>query len=167
VVDYSVGDQAAMAIRLRQQSLALRRSLVLAWDRWSFEAYRSARRYWRSYGYVLAALVVLMAAAAMLVRRAPLAGRGADWLLTVRLRRSPVAFYERMLRVLGRRGCPRPPAVTAREFLTGLRERPHFFEPAAELTFLYERVRFGGYVPTRAEERRAAVLLRQLEAAPR
>jgi hypothetical protein len=167
VVDYNVGDQAAVAIRLRQQSLALRRGLTQAWDRWSFEAYRSARRHWRSYGYIVAALVVLMAAAVMLVRRTPLAGRGADWLLTVRLRRSPVAFYERMLRVLRRRGCPRPPAVTAREFLAGLRERRHFFEPAAELTALYERVRFGGHALTPAEGRRAAVLLRQLEAAPR
>jgi hypothetical protein len=156
-----------MAIRLRQQSLALRRSLVLAWDRWSFEAYRSARRHWRSYGYIVAALVVLMAAAAMLTRRTPLPGRGANWLLTVRLRRSPVAFYERMLRVLRRRGCPRPPAVTAREFVAGLRERPQLFEPAAELTVLYEQVRFGGCALTADDGRRAAVLLRQLEAAPR
>ena len=167
VVDYNVGDQVAVAIRLRQQSLTLRRGLAQAWDRWTFEAYRSARRHWRSYGYIVAALVVLIAATAMLVRRTPFAGRGADWLLTVRLRRSPVAFYERMLRVLRRRGCPRPPAVTAREFLAGLGERPHFFEPAAELTVLYERVRFGGHALTPAEGRRAAVLLRQLEAAPR
>ena len=53
VVDYNVGDQAAVAIRLRQQSLALRRGLTQAWDRWSFEAYRSARRHWRSYGYIV------------------------------------------------------------------------------------------------------------------
>jgi hypothetical protein len=115
----------------------------------------------------VAVLVVLTAATAMLVRRTPLAGRGADWFLAVRLKRSPVAFYERMLRVLRRRGCLRPPAVTAREFLAGLREQPRLFESAAELTALYERVRFGGHALTPAEGRRAAVLLRQLQAAPR
>jgi transglutaminase-like putative cysteine protease len=167
VVDYNVGDQAAVAIRLRQQSLALRQGLGSAWDRWSFEAFHSARRLWRRYGYLVAALVLLVAAAIILVRRAPLAGHGADWLRTARPKRFPTVFYERMLRVLQRRGCPRPSAVTAREFLANLAGRPHYYRPAAELTALYERVRFGGHSLTPAEEARAAVLLRELAAAPR
>ena len=94
--------------------------------------------------------------------RTPLAGPGAGWLLRARLTRSPVAFYERMLRVLARRGRPRPPTATAREFASSLVDRPQWHGPVADLTALYERVRFGGQPLTSAETRRVAQLLNDL-----
>jgi hypothetical protein len=91
----------------------------------------------------------------------------AAWLLRARLRRTPVVFYERMLRLLARRGYARPPESTPREFVASLAARPQVREPAAELTALYERVRFGGQPLTPEEGKRAALLLRQLEGAAR
>jgi hypothetical protein len=163
VVDYSLGDQAVFAMRVRQASLEIRRTLEQAWSLWASEAAHSARQLWRSAGYAVVALAVLAAAASMLWRRTPLGALGTGWLLSVRLRRSPVVFYERMLRLLDRQGWPRAPAVTAREFLTGLSGRPRLHEAATELTAFYERVRFGGQPLTPAEAKRVALLLGRLE----
>jgi transglutaminase-like putative cysteine protease len=167
VVDYGVGDQVTFAMGLRQRSLAFRSSLGRTWDIWYFQAYRNVRKLWRDYGYPLTVLVVLIAAGALLWRRTPLAGPGAGWLLRARLTRSPVAFYERMLRVLARRGRSRPPTATAREFASSLADRPQWHGPVADLTALYERVRFGGQPLTSAETRRVARLLNDLARAPR
>jgi hypothetical protein len=163
VVDYSLGDQAVFAMRVRQTSLGVRRTLEQAWSLWISEAARSARHLWRSTGYAAAVLAILAAAAAMLWRRTPLGALGAGWLLSVRLRRSPVGFYDRMLRLLGRRGWPRAPAATAREFLASLSGRPRLHEAATELTAFYERGRFGGQPLTPAEAKRVALLLERLE----
>jgi hypothetical protein len=78
-----------------------------------------------------------------------------------------VVFYERMLRLLARRGIARPPTVTAREFASTLAARPQVSSPVMELTVLYERVRFGGESLNPVEERRAVALLQQLAVAPR
>ena len=69
------------------------------------------------------------------------------------------------LRVLARRGYARPPQSTAREFVECLTGRPQAHQLAAELTALYEQVRFGGQPLTIVEGTRAAALLRRLEAA--
>jgi hypothetical protein len=167
VVDYSLGDQAAFAMSLRQRSLTFRRNLGRTWESWWLEAHRNARRLWRTYGYPIVVLVVLIAAGAILWRRTPLSGPGAIWLLRARLARSPVAFYERMLRFLARRGCPRPPTATAREFASGLAGQPELCTLVAELTAFYERVRFGGQELTSVEATRVARLLRDLAGAPR
>jgi len=167
VVDYSLGDQAVFAMRVRQTSLGIRRTLEQAWSLWVSEAARSARRIWRSTAYVAAVLMVLAAAAAMFWRRTPLGAWGTGWLLRVRLRRSPVDFYDRMLRLLGRQGWPQAPAVTAREFLASLSGRPRLYEAATELTSFYERVRFGAQPLTPAEAKRVALLLMQLATPPR
>jgi hypothetical protein len=107
-------------------------------------------------------------AALLIVYRGTRPGEiAAAWVLRTRLRRTPVAFYERMLRLLARRGRPRAPSATAREFVASLCDRPPIHEPAVELTALDERVRFGDQPLTSTEGKRAVALLRQLEAAPR
>jgi hypothetical protein len=78
-----------------------------------------------------------------------------------------VVFYERMVRLLARRGFPRPPAATAREFAAALAGRPELHGPVRELTALYERVRFGEQGLAPAEQARIARLLRDLASAPR
>jgi transglutaminase-like putative cysteine protease len=167
VIDYNVGDQALLALSLRRRSLAFRQGLGRTWDLWSFTAYRSLRRLWRQYGYALALLSGLVAAALFLLRRAAVAGLGSAWPFPVRGRRAPVGFYERMLRLLARRGRPRPPTATAREFASSLADRPSLHAPVVELTALYERIRFGGEPLTPAEGKRAAALLEKLAAASR
>jgi hypothetical protein len=110
---------------------------------------------------------VLVLAVVFVLRHARPGGIAAAWVLRVRLRRTPVAFYERMLRILARRGRPRAPDATAREFVASLCDTPLVQGPAFELTALYERVRFGEQPLTPDDGERAVALLRQLEAAPR
>lgn len=167
VIDYNVGDQALLAMNLRRQSLAFRRSMSQAWDDWSFQLWRNLRRLWRQHGTIIGALLALLAASLVFFRRNPVRGIGSAWLLRARARRASVAFYERMIRLLARRGCRRPPAVTAREFAAALVDQPQLHAPVAELTALYERVRFGGESLTAADQQRAAALLQALATAPR
>jgi transglutaminase-like putative cysteine protease len=168
VIDYNVGDQAILAMSLRQQSTLFRQGLGRTWDLWSFKVQLSLRRLWRRYRYALGALAALLAAGAFFLRKVPvLGGSKSAWIFHLRTRRAPVAFYERMLRLLARRGCPRPPTATAREFASALADRPQLYVPVVELTALYERVRFGGEPLTPATERRAAALLQTLAAARR
>ncbi|MFB3816612.1 MAG: DUF3488 and DUF4129 domain-containing transglutaminase family protein [Candidatus Methylomirabilales bacterium] len=163
VVDYNVGDQAGVALRLRQQSLTVRRSLRFGWEAgWaSVRAGLGRARHLLGAG---AALLALGLAGYWLAKRRPAIGEGARlWLLWATAQLPPVAFYERMLRLLARRGHPRPPSLTAREFADGLAGQP-LYEPVRELTALYERVRFGGEPLAPGEARRAAELLRRLAA---
>jgi hypothetical protein len=164
VIDYNVGDQAQLVVNLRRQSLAFRQSVGQAWDVWSFQVWRSLRRLWRQYGLFAGVLLAVLAASLVLFRRAP---RGSLGLHRVRARSRTVVFYERMIRLLARRGFARSPAATAREFAAALVGRPELHAPVQELTGLYERVRFGGEPLTTAEEARIAGLLRELAMAPR
>lgn len=166
VIDYNVGDQALLAMSLRRQSLAFRQSLGRTWDFWSLRVFRVVRRLWWQYGYIGGGLLALLVAGLALFRKSPTGGRGSLWLLRARARYTPVAFYERMTRILARRGCPHPAAATAREFASSLADRPELHAPVVELTALYERVRFAGDLLTPADHRRATALLRQLAAAP-
>jgi hypothetical protein len=167
VVDYNVGDQALVTMELRRQSTVFRGRLSIYWETWTLRIRRSLRTAWRSHGYAALGIVALVAIVLIVLRRTRPGEIAAAWLLRARLRRAPVAFYDRMLRLLARRGYPRPPDATPREFLANLAARPQVREPAAELTTLYEQVRFGGQLLTPAEGKRAALLLRQLEAASR
>ncbi|HQK76916.1 MAG TPA: transglutaminase domain-containing protein, partial [Candidatus Hydrogenedentes bacterium] len=167
VVDYNVGDQALVAMELRRQSAAFRGRLSLLWETWTPKIRRSLRTTWRNHGSAALAVGALAVALLIVCRRTRPGDLAAAWLLRVRLRRTPVVFYDRMLRLLARRGYPRPPQSTAREFLERLEAEPEIRAPAAELTTLYEQVRFGGQPLTPAEGKRAALLLRQPEAAPR
>jgi transglutaminase-like putative cysteine protease len=164
VIDYNVGDQAQVVMNLRRQSLAFRRTIGQFWDSWSFQAWRTGRRLWRRYGFIAGVLLVILVACVLLFRRAPLGRLG---LHRVRARRRPVVFYERMIRLLARRGFARSPAATAREFAATLAGRPDLHNPVGQLTALYERVRFGGEPLTPDEQARIGALLRDLAAAPR
>ena len=165
VVDYNVGDQALVAMEFRRQSAAFRGQLAIFWESWSLKIRRTLRTVWRNHGYAALGIGALIAALLVVFRRARPGEIAAGWLLRARLRRTPVAFYDRMLRVLARRGYARPPQSTAREFVECLTGRPQVHQLAAELTALYEQVRFGGQPLTFAEGTRAATLLRRLEAA--
>ncbi len=163
VIDYNLGDQAFLAMNLRRQSTIIRQTVSEAWSTWAFQASHALRQLWRRYGYSAGILLVLLAAGVVLFRRTSAGAIGSGWLLRPHARRTPVAFYERMIRLLARRGYPRPPAATAREFASALADRPELYTPVAELTALYERVRFGNEPLTVAEQRRAASLLRHLD----
>jgi hypothetical protein len=167
VIDFNLGDQAAMAAGLRQQSLAVQRNLRQAWDLWSFRAWRSARRLWRQYGYVAAGGLAVTVALALLLRRARTGTTRGVWRMRGLGRGASVGFYERMLRVLARRGHRQPPAMTPREFAASLSGTSPLSGPVAELTALYERIRFGGEDLTLADRQRADALLRQLAEASR
>lgn len=167
VVDYNVGDQALVAMKLRRQSAAFRGRLAFLWDSWSLTIRRHLRHLSRNHDYAAIGLAACVAALLIVCRRRRPGEIAAAWLLRARLRRTPVAFYERMLRILARRGRPRVPGATAREFVASLGDRPAIHGPAAELTALYERVRFGGQPLTPADGKRAAALLAHLAAAPR
>ncbi|HYL81619.1 MAG TPA: transglutaminase domain-containing protein, partial [Candidatus Acidoferrum sp.] len=167
VIDYSVGDQALIAMSLRGRSRVIRRSMGQALVIWSLQMGRSLRRLWRDYGRLVGVLLALLAASAVFFRRAAKTGVGLDWLPWRRATRTSVSFYDRMIRLLARRGYARPPTATAREFASRFVDRPQFHAPVAELTVLYERIRFGGEVLDATGQARAAALLRQLAAAPR
>jgi hypothetical protein len=167
VIDYNVGDQALLAMSLRRRSVAFRQSLGRTWELWSFQTSHTIRRLWKQYGYIVGAAIALVAAVVVLFRKVPLGALGSVWLARTRVRRSRVVFYERMLRLLARRGIARPPTVTAREFASTLAARPQVCSPVMELTVLYERVRFGGESLNPVEERRAVALLQELATAPR
>jgi len=167
VVDYNAGDQALAAMKLRRESAALRGRLVLLWDSWSLGMRRTIRSAWRNYGFAALGLAALVTTVFFVFRRTRPGELAAAWVLRARLRRTPVAFYERMLRILARHGRALAPGATAREFVASLRDRPLAQAPAAELTALYERIRFGGHPLTPDDGKRAVVLLGQLEAAPR
>jgi hypothetical protein len=167
VIDFNLADQASVATALRQQSRSLRGTLGRTWDLWSFRVRRVLRGLWRRYGYLLAPAIALIAAALLLRRRTRPGTRRAFWQLPRRRRDPSVAFYARMLRLLARRGHRRAPAMTPREFAASLAGRPPLCGPVAELTTLYERVRFGGEELPAADRERSAALLRQLTQAPR
>ncbi len=167
VVDYNVGDQALVAMELRRQSGVLRGRLAIFWETWTPGIRRGLRTAWRNYGYAALGFGALAAFVLVICRRTRPGEIAAAWLLRARLRRTPVVFYERMLRLLARRGYARSPESTPREFVASLAARPQVREPAAELTALYEQVRFGGQPLTPEEGKRAALLLRQLEGAAR
>ena len=162
VIDYNMRDQARLAMNLRRHSTMVRQTVGQAWETWAVQASHTLRRVWRQRGYVVGALLVLVVASVVLFRRAPAGSIGTGWLLRPQGRRAPVVFYERMIRLLARRGCPRAPTATAREFASTLADRPHLYAPVADLTALYERVRFGGEPLTPAHRRRAATLLQEL-----
>jgi len=160
VVDYSLADQAGLATRLREQSRILSRRVSRDWSGWRLQVRRLARRITAA-GLPLGLLAVLLAGAWFLLRRRAIPG--ADrWLRCPGASPSTVGFYERMLRLLARRGWPRSPALTAREFAASLGGRPDLSGPVMELTSLYERVRFGGEKLPPADEARAGALLREL-----
>lgn len=167
VIDYNLGDQAALAMGLRRQSLSFRQSLGQAWDQWTFQASRQLRRLWEAYRLPIVGLLALLAAAALLRRtRGSLPGLGGLW--PARVRRGPtVAFYERALALLARHGRRRGPAATAREFAGTFADRPELQAPLWDLTGLYERARFAGEPLTPEEQRHAETLLRRLAAALR
>ena len=166
VVDFNLGDQTTMATALRQQSLSLGRTLGRSWDLWSSRVWRTLHRLWRQYGYLLASGVGLIVALLMLRRRS-WPGAGRFWQLPGLGRGPSVAFYTRMLRLLSRRGHRRLDAMTPREFAASLAGRPPLFGPVAELTGLYERVRFGGEQLPAADRARVEALLHRLAEAPR
>jgi len=168
VIDYSLSDQATLALGLRYRSYAFRRSVGQAWDYWTFRAASRARRLWRDHGLPAAAVLALLAAAGFLLRRrGGLPDLSLGWPLGASRRRRAVAFYERALRLLARKGHSRAPDCTAREFAEGLAAGRELCELLGELTALYERVRFGGFPLTPAEDRRTADLLARLAAALR
>jgi hypothetical protein len=165
VIDYSLGDQIQAATSLRFRSSALRRSLVRTWDTWSVQIRRTLRRHWRQPGLLMAAALLLVAASLWLLRGTQRGTIAAGW-IPIRGNRGPsVAFYRRMVRLLARRGHPQPAAATAREFASSLRHQPELFGVVAELTTLYERVRFGGEGLAPGEQGRVAALLQELSTA--
>jgi hypothetical protein len=159
VIDYNLGDQVVMAASVRRQLHRSGVALARAWGRWAAGGTEGLRDL-----VGVAALVGAGASLFLWLHR----GRGAPAPVSrKRFGKVRVAFYERTLRLLARRGFPRAPASTAREFAASLAERPALHGVAAEITSLYERVRFGQERLSPAEERRATELLDALRSVSR
>jgi transglutaminase-like putative cysteine protease len=153
VIDYNLGDQVLIAASLRRQFQGSGSALARAWERWSV----GGQRLLREPVWSVALLAVGLGLIALLLVRLR---RGATLPFFVNKRpKRWVAFYERMLRLLARRGIARRPASTAREFAESFGEHQALHGPVAEITVLYERVRFGQERLTPADERRAAEVL--------
>ena len=108
-------------------------------------------------GFSVVALLLVVLAATR-VRRF-----GWRWALTLRKRQtrseiSAVEFYQRLMRLLERRGMQRNPDLTPLEFATGLD-----LQPALAITRAYNRVRFGGQELSAAELREIDRALSELE----
>jgi transglutaminase-like putative cysteine protease len=153
VVEYNLGDQLSLAASLRRQVQRSSLALARAWNRLASDA-RGAL--WELAGAAALVAAGFCLAALLLLRRR---GDHARSRFRKELPASRVVFYERMLRLLARRGILRQPASTAREFAQGLTRHPTLHGPVAELTGLYERVRFGQEQLARADEQRAFDLL--------
>jgi transglutaminase-like putative cysteine protease len=167
VVDYNLSDQTAFSLQIRQQSRVVRQNLGQAWEAWTLGLRHTLGGWWRDYGGAIGLGAALVAALLVLWRRRPGRSARAERRRGGRLTHAPVAFYERMLLILARRGFVRNPTATAREFMGSLADRPVLSGPAAEITTLYERVRFGGEPLTSTEQARARSLLEELAGLPR
>jgi transglutaminase-like putative cysteine protease len=105
------------------------------------------------------AVVLLILLAATRVRRF-----GWRWALSfqkprARTETSAVVFYQRLMRLLERRGMQRNPDLTPLEFANGLN-----LQPALAITRAYNRVRFGGELLTEKEFQEIEQSLKRLEA---
>jgi transglutaminase-like putative cysteine protease len=157
VVDYSLTDQANAALALRERALAARTDWAGWWGRLRARLAGAERAVLLGAGLLCGCLAALW-----LWRRRGRGGAGATPWRRPRGNAAAVDFYERMLRLLARRGLPKPPTATAREFAAGVAGRPELHRLVHELTGLYERVRFGGEPLAPGDAKRAVELLRQV-----
>ena len=105
-------------------------------------------------GVALAATVLLVLAVARRKRRAA----GQD---------GRIEFYERLVRVMARRGLRRLPAATPMEFARqAVAREPEDLAGVDEITRLYYRARYGLRLPDASERERLEQLLARLEAPP-
>jgi transglutaminase-like putative cysteine protease len=155
VIDWSARDQLALATDLRRRMQA-------GWGALT-EGVGAGLRGRVPPGAWLGAVALGLALLGLaLVRRRPGAGEGP------RAAPAAVPFYRRLERLLARAGFTRGPARTARELAAeaGARGGPAF-GGVAELTALYERVRFGRAPLSPAEADRVEALLGEVRAAVR
>ena len=151
VINYDAGHQYSLGREATRNSLEWFQR-VRNWGRRHHKALLAAARRtqqtmsdspakWGLAGGAMALLLVLAANAQRLWR----AFRN-RW-LAARPEKSPslaaTIWYERMTRMLARKGWPKSPAQTPAEFLTGI-ENNAVREPFARFTQHYESARFGG-----------------------
>ncbi|HTX53289.1 MAG TPA: DUF3488 and transglutaminase-like domain-containing protein [Candidatus Baltobacteraceae bacterium] len=166
VVDYSLLDQASFALRLRQRSMAFQSATGRTLGQWSALLGRGVAAL-RRHARGLLGGVALVAIVCIALRRWRLDALDWRWVRRARRDHAPVAFYDGMLRLLGRRGYRRSPSTTAREFLGTLIAEPPLHGRAEALTALYERVRFGGQPLSPMEYAHARTTLREIMGLPR
>lgn len=159
VIQYNVGDQIGMATSIRNKLQEGFSWLARGWNRLASGTSGPPRELAEFVTICMAGLGLIVWLSIQRVIPARLFFRRGR-------PRSPVVFYERMLRLLTHRGYIRPVNSTAREFSSSLAEHP-VHEPVAEITALYERVRFGRELLSQADERRAVELLGTLRSVTR
>lgn len=154
VIEYNVGDQLRMLASLRHQFRWWGVALAREWERWVAGGAGALRdRGWPT---------ILLVAGFGLLLLLLLCSRMGSTFLRRQHPKSRVTFYERMLRLLARRGFRRASSSTAREFAESLGGHPVLHSPVAEITTLYERVRFGQEPLAQSERRRVDALLAAL-----
>jgi transglutaminase-like putative cysteine protease len=160
VIDYNLGDQMVMATSVRRQLHRSGAALAHAWGHWADGGPETVR------GVIGGATLVVagVGLVSLLLRRSR---EGTSPVSRQRSRKIRVAFYERALKLLARRRLSRAPASTAREFAAALIGHPVLHGATAEITMLYERVRFGQEPLSRAEEQRVNELLWTLRSVTR
>jgi hypothetical protein len=159
VVHYDLGHQITLAERLEEGTRRLRwewgGGRPVNWGAWKSNAARGLKR-WAAPAIALALAVVLLVWGR---------GRLGRYRLRQRSRRGRVSpkdatlLYERMLRVMRRKGFQKPPWFTPGEFAATLPASPAG-ELVARFTASYHAVRFGGDA---ASVRELGSLIEQLE----
>ena len=156
VVGYDKQEQRSLATSLHNQLFDYRRSLArIASATWKWISSHS--RAIALTGFSVAAALLLLVG----VRRVRRFGWRRGLSLSPRQTNpdaSTVVFYERLLRILARRGVQRDPSQTPLEFASGLD-----LGDAITLTGAYNRVRFGGELLSESELREIEDVLSRLE----
>jgi protein-glutamine gamma-glutamyltransferase len=156
VVGYDKQEQRSLATSLHNQLFDYRRSLSrTASAAWSWIS--SHRRAIVSTAFSIAATLLLLVAAKRVRRFGWRRGLSLSKRQTNR-DASPVAFYERLLALLARRGVKRDQDLTPLEFANSID-----LQPALAITRAYNRVRFGGQQLSANELREIESRLTQLE----
>ncbi len=168
VLDYNLSHQLSIAVRIQESSRRFRiggADLFSAelWNAWRARCVNAARRY----GAATITVVVLVMASAWF---------GPALLRTLRMRRQlreigrgrivtgdATLLYDRLLRLLHRRGIEKPGWLTPFEFAAMVRD-PTLAPLVDDATQAYNRLRFGGDT---GEAGHLIELLRQIEHCPR
>jgi len=171
IIDYDFSHQNLLGASLNMQ----RRRLLVQGERWWRQLYRgwvrSARRLMRSAvaepSRWLASVGMALAALLLLVNLRRLWRLARDRRLARRPERAPQAaagiWYQRVIRVLARRGWRKTPAQTPQEFL-GVITDAALRDSVANFTLHYERARFGDSAD---DARRLPQLYAELAGKPR
>lgn len=158
ILVYSGQDQLDTLFEIRDRYKEMRgkfRDRFRGADNLPDRMFRFWKESWRPAALILSFAALLIAAIQLWIRNRQRA----------LMSRTPILFYREMLSILERKGYPRPPQSTPAEFVKTI-EKETGREGLADLqnlTDLFYRARFGGYILTSSDEVLVRDSLRRLE----